>query len=694
VQPQLRKTSLSGRDALTIGVAFAALAAFSCVESDDAHDDGIGDTSPATAVDRPEDPLDVGDATWSKAPLGEVGLAENTDSGTPSDQTSTAGTATTTATGTNTTTNTFSSTGADSTTATTTTWPSDDDDDDEGDDNSNADESEDEEETDSTAQGGEMCVASSPDAACGGMQAGVCEAGIDPTSTLNVACCDDIDCSCVDSECQASPCAKDGFCDCACQAQSDPDCGPNACAPPAPARADACPGSDKPTIVYMSNDDSNSQASPAYVRRSIHDGLWVDPNRVRIHEFLNYYTIAHAAPSEGAVNVGFQVRRTNAELGEFTLLSFVQARTIAAEQRPPLNLVFSLDTSGSMSGERLDLLKATVRSAVTQLRTGDEISLVDWSSSQSTMLDGYAVNGPSDPRVLDIIDGLQADGGTDLSAGLQSAYRLALAHYDPAKINRVFLVSDGGANLGETAASVIADHANTADQEGIYLIGVGVGEARTYSDALMDEVTDLGKGAYLFVDSADEAGRSFADPDRFLANIAVAARNVQVSLILPWYFGIKEFHGEELSTNPAEVEPQHLAPNDAMNFHQILSLCDPSLARRGDPLTAVVRYLDPLTREEHESRLSLALADAATSSDLQLRKADAIVAYAKSFAVIASRLQEGNAAAAVAQAQAMSDWLATAGGELDDREVLEMSNLMRAYAVSLGGGTKRGADAR
>lgn len=55
---------------------------------------------------------------------------------------------------------------------------------------------------------------------------------------------------------------------------------------------------------------------------------------------------------------------------------------------------------------------------------------------------------------------------------------------------------------------------------------------------------------------------------RFIANLAVAARDVRFQLTLPWYFGIKKFHGEEYSPNPSEVEPQHLAANDTMTFHQ------------------------------------------------------------------------------------------------------------------------------
>ena len=55
---------------------------------------------------------------------------------------------------------------------------------------------------------------------------------------------------------------------------------------------------------------------------------------------------------------------------------------------------------------------------------------------------------------------------------------------------------------------LIAGEAEDSDGEGIYLIGVGVSEASGYHDTLMDDVTDAGKGAYIFVDSEAEAERS------------------------------------------------------------------------------------------------------------------------------------------------------------------------------------------
>ncbi|MCA9638910.1 MAG: VWA domain-containing protein, partial [Myxococcales bacterium] len=191
---------------------------------------------------------------------------------------------------------------------------------------------------------------------------------------------------------------------------------------------------------------------------------------------------------------------------------------------------------GSMGGEPMHLLRESVRHVAGQLRSGDVVSLVQWDTSQGIVLQGHVVAGPDDPTLLEAIENLDAGGGTDLFAGLTTAYALAESSYIQGGINRVVLISDGGANAGVTSINLIANAAEAEDGGGIYLIGVGVGEAEDYSDALMDTVTDAGKGAYLFIDNASEAALQFG-PERFVSNVAVAARNVQMAVTLPWYFG-------------------------------------------------------------------------------------------------------------------------------------------------------------
>jgi len=444
-----------------------------------------------------------------------------------------------------------------------------------------------------------------------------------------------------------------------------------------------CPDTTEPVVLYMSNDDSNSQASPTIVRRLIREGHVVQPSAVRIHEFLNYYTIATGNPTDKPAEVAMQMRRTNASTGEFTLLLSAKGVALHADDRPPLNLVFSVDTSGSMHGERLDLLKQSMYALAGQLRAGDVISMVEWSTVQSVILNGYAVTGPYDDSLVSAIGGLNANGGTDFHGGLMVAYDLAKASYIGDGINRVIIISDGGANAGITDLNLIANAAAAEDGNNIYLVGVGVAPAEHYQDTLMDQLTDAGKGAYVFVDSHAEAQLQFSE--RFLSNIAVAARDVRMRLTLPWYFGIKAFHGEEYSADPAKVEPQHLAPNDAMNYHQIIGACDRGSIRRRDTIEARVDYLHPLTLEPMSDSVTMTLDELVKADAKQLYKADVVVGYAKSIIVIGALMNAGQTAKAIETANDMKHWLILAAQKLNDPEIAEMAAVMSEYIGVLEG---------
>jgi Ca-activated chloride channel family protein len=179
-----------------------------------------------------------------------------------------------------------------------------------------------------------------------------------------------------------------------------------------------------------------------------------------------------------------------------------------------------------------------------------------------------------------------------------AGYDLASQVFDPDKVNRIVLVSDGGANVGITDADIIGMHAGSNDEDGIYMVGVGVGTAGSYNDYLMDRVTDLGKGAAAFIPSEEEAWKVFGTD--FVNTMAVSARDVRVELDLPPGFEIVKYSAEQVSGDPTEVEPQHLAPNDAMVFHQTIRTCAPELVDESAEVGVTVLFKDADTFEEKE----------------------------------------------------------------------------------------------
>lgn len=443
-----------------------------------------------------------------------------------------------------------------------------------------------------------------------------------------------------------------------------------------------CPDDTSDQVLFLSADDSNSQASPVEARAAINAGYIVSKSRIRTYEFTNYYAINYTPPLIGNLKVYPQmIQRANSDFTlEYVLQIGVQAEYVSNANRRNINLVLSLDRSGSMSGRPISLLKDTCRAIAGKLKVGDVVSMVEWDSSTSVILNSHTVAGPNDPTLLARIDSITSGGSTDLHGGLVRAYELAENNYDSNKMNRVVIISDGEANTGVTDINLIAEAAEDSQGGGIYLVGVGVGYFTHYNDELMDGMTDAGKGAYVFIDSTEEAERQFSD--HFIQNLEIAAMDVQVRLTLPWYLLMHEYHGEEYSPNPGDVEPQHLAPNDAMIFHQYLVPCDTDHMDVNDTIEVRANYIDPVSMLPEHDSVAMAISDMLAGDISELIKGDAIVAYAEALKVVADKYNT-EPFAALDAVDAARVQVNQAYQTLTDGELLEIRGLLDTLRNSL-----------
>ncbi|MEZ4297136.1 MAG: VWA domain-containing protein [Polyangiaceae bacterium] len=435
----------------------------------------------------------------------------------------------------------------------------------------------------------------------------------------------------------------------------------------------ACDGAAGTRKFYMSPDDSSSMGSPSLAREYLRAGKAPPPALIRTYEFLNYYRVRFDIPAGDklAPHAAFAPDLT----GNYRLQVGVQAFDVP---RPKMVLTFVVDTSGSLVGEGIARERAAITALAKQLQAGDLVNLVTWSTTDAEVLTAYAVTGPSDPKLPDLALALAPGGGSDLHAGLSHGYDLARKHYDKTRLNRVVLISDGGANLGVVDRDRIASEAKEADAsaEPIYLVGIGVGPAFGYSDTLMNEVTDQGRGSYVYLDTADEANEVLGK--RFDEIMNVAARDVQIAVTIPDYFEISTFSGEKYSQNKDAVQPQHIAPRDSMVLDQVLTLqpgatfCDTHAVRIdltwSDPIGAAAGG-------ENFNFLDTTIADI-TGAPWQLHKAEAIFHFATA---LRSR-SEGDLAAALTALDIAKNDPALAAGDPYQKELTEIEELLLAFA--------------
>ncbi len=213
---------------------------------------------------------------------------------------------------------------------------------------------------------------------------------------------------------------------------------------------------------------------------------------------------------------------------EVTLLVRVTApdrpATATPVARPRLNLAFSIDVSGSMSGPKLDHAKAAILHALTVLGDDDHVSVVAFASTVEVVVPSMAARNRA--FVADAVRRLHTRGSTALHEGWRVAGVEVAGAFDPNALNRVILLTDGQANVGLADAPTVSGHVRELAARGISTSAFGIG--RDYNEDLLEAMADAGDGTYAFVASPADLPKLF---DAELSGLATTfARDVTVRL--------------------------------------------------------------------------------------------------------------------------------------------------------------------
>ncbi|MEM1047130.1 MAG: VWA domain-containing protein [Pseudomonadota bacterium] len=259
---------------------------------------------------------------------------------------------------------------------------------------------------------------------------------------------------------------------------------------------------DKPVSTFSIDVDT---ASYAFVRRMLTRNALPAPADIRVEEMINYFSYDYPLPEPGAApfrpTVAVYPTPWNADT---RLLHIgIKGRDIAASERPRANLVFLIDTSGSMNGpDRLPLLQTAFRLLVQELDGNDTVSIVTYAGAAGTVLEPTPASDRQ--RILDAIETLQPGGSTAGAAGIRQAYALAERGFDKDGVNRVILATDGDFNVGMSDTDQLKNYIAEKRKTGVFLSVLGFGEGN-YNDGLMQVLAQNGNGNAAYIDTLKEA---------------------------------------------------------------------------------------------------------------------------------------------------------------------------------------------
>lgn len=251
-------------------------------------------------------------------------------------------------------------------------------------------------------------------------------------------------------------------------------------------------------------------ASYANLRRMINNGQRIPADAVRIEELINYFDYDYKAPTN---NEPFSITTEMAPCpwNENTnlLMVGIKAKDIDMSQRKASNLVFLVDVSGSMDGEdRLGLVQKSFKMLTNELNQDDRISLVTYASGDRIVFEG--LSGANKKEITEYVEDLFASGGTNGSAGIQTAYEIAEKYFIEGGNNRIILATDGDLNIGITDEGSLTNLVKEKAKSGVYLSVLGFGWGNI-SDSRMEALADNGNGNYSYIDSMTEAKKVLID---------------------------------------------------------------------------------------------------------------------------------------------------------------------------------------
>jgi uncharacterized protein YegL len=226
------------------------------------------------------------------------------------------------------------------------------------------------------------------------------------------------------------------------------------------------------------------------------------PDNLFLIDFLDFLYKQFPEPQDDSavrMDVSWGNNQINAQSKEAILqLGFKVKNDDGNLYGHPLNISLVVDISGSMEGhDRLDALKKALLSYVKKLRPTDVVSLISFNDNSKILVPAQKVGNGQYLR--DMIEDLQASGGTDIYKGMVDGYEQVLKNFISTGTNRVILLTDG---YGITPVDVMLAKSKEYNKKGIEMSTIGVGEG--YNQSLLSLLATAGGGLISFiVDSKD-----------------------------------------------------------------------------------------------------------------------------------------------------------------------------------------------
>lgn len=332
-------------------------------------------------------------------------------------------------------------------------------------------------------------------------------------------------------------------------------------------------------------------------------GEWPEADKIRIEEFVNAFDFGDPLPAKNervacAVEQGIHPFLQQRNVLRVSMRTSAEGRAA----NTPLRLTFVLDNSGSM--ERADR-QQTVRRAFSllsqQLTAIDQVTLISFSRQPRLLAEN--VSGNESGKLVQLMEQLPSEGGTNIEAALQLAFEKAASQKTAGAQHRIVLLTDGAVNLGNANPESLSHMVESMREAGIAFDAAGI-SADGLNDEVLEALTRKGDGRYYLLDSQEDADDNFAQ--QIAGALRPSASNVKVQV----EFNPKRVGQYKLLGFEKHLLKQEDFRNDAIDAAE-MAAAEAGVAMyqfeakpdgEGDVGTVSVRFRDLATGEMIEQR--------------------------------------------------------------------------------------------
>jgi Ca-activated chloride channel family protein len=281
---------------------------------------------------------------------------------------------------------------------------------------------------------------------------------------------------------------------------------------------------DHPLSTFSIDVDT---AGYSMTRRFIEGDQLPPKSAIRIEELINYFDYDYAPPNDGKpfavhTEVGAAPWNNKHLLARIA----IKGKEFPVGERPPVNLVFLLDVSGSMDApNRLPLVISSMKMLVNELKGTDKIAICVYAGAAGTVLPPTSCDNKE--KIIAALNKLKADGSTAGGAGIRLAYNLAQQNYNPQAVNRVILCTDGDFNVGITNRGELTKLISEKAKTGVYLTVLGFG-MDNFNDGMLKQLSTKGNGNYGYIDTIEEAKKILVE--QLSGTLVTIANDVKIQV--------------------------------------------------------------------------------------------------------------------------------------------------------------------